>query len=179
MAFLVRHSSGYVCAPLTNNIADRLKLPLMAEALKNLPTNTKVGSTDADGTPSDRHGTAYTITCDFAHGTSTGISAHDRALTVNKLADPTVNPVDFLRPGHILPLRARDGGVLERRGHTEAGVDLCRLSGLSPVSVICEIVREQDGLMARRDDCLNFAKAHNLKAITIDDLVNFIESQKA
>lgn len=179
MAFLVRHSSGYVCAPLTNEIADRLKLPLMAEALKSLPTNSKTVASDADGTPSDRHGTAYTITCDYAHGTTTGISAHDRALTVRKLADSSVNPVDFLRPGHVLPLRARDGGILERRGHTEAGVDLCKLTGLAPVSVICELVREEDGLMARRDDCLKFAKQHNLKAITIDDLANFIKSHKA
>lgn len=178
MAFLVRHSSGYVCAPLSNDIADRLKLPLMADALhKN--QSSKAVATDADGTPSDRHGTAYTISCDFAHGTTTGISAHDRALTARKLADPSVGPVDFLRPGHLLPLRARDGGVLERRGHTEAGVDLCKLSGLNPVSIICELVREEDGLMARRDDCLKFAKEHNLKAITIDDLAKFIESHSA
>lgn len=150
----------------------------MAEALNNQPKNSTSATTDADGTPSDRHGTAYTITCDYAHGTTTGISAHDRALTARKLADPSVRPVDFLRPGHLLPLRARDGGVLERRGHTEAGVDLCKLTGLAPVSVICELVREQDGLMARRDDCLEFAKQHNIKAITIDDLVKFIESRK-
>lgn len=222
MAFLVRHSSGYVCAPLTNTIADRLNLPLMATALSksnnnnnnNNNTNTNINTsnnkttpeknshvinginqksttttttttssssdvavaTDADGAPSDRHGTAYTITCDFAEGTTTGISAHDRALTASKLADATTRPNQFLKPGHLLPLRARDGGVLERRGHTEAGVDLCKLSGLQPVSVICEIVREEDGLMARRDDCLAFAKKHNIKAITIDDLVQFIKS---
>lgn len=184
MAFLVRHSSGYVCAPLTNAIADRLNLPLMAEALKSSTINsstkdTTTGASDSDGTPSDRHGTAYTITCDFAEGTTTGISAHDRSLTCSKLADPTTRPNQFLKPGHVLPLRARDGGVLERRGHTEAGVDLCKLAGLQPVSVICELVREEDGLMARRDDCLSFAKKHNLKAITIDDLVTFIKSSSA
>lgn len=188
MAFLIRHSSGYVCAPLTNTIADRLHLPLMAHALKT-PTPSKEastaatadtpGATDDDGTPSDRHGTAYTITCDFGEGTTTGISAADRALTASKLADPCTTARQFLKPGHLLPLRARDGGVLERRGHTEAGVDLCKLSGLQPVSVICELVREEDGLMARRDDCLKFAKEHNIKAITIDDLVRFIQATSA
>lgn len=182
MAFLIRHSSGYVCTPLTNDIADRLNLPLMANALKNsVPTSAKDTpvATDDDGTPSDRHGTAYTITCDFGEGTTTGISAHDRALTATKLADPSVTARQFLKPGHMLPLRARDGGVLERRGHTEAGVDLCKLSGLQPVSVICELVREEDGLMARRDDCLKFSKQHNIKAITIDDLVRFIQATNA
>ena len=158
MAFLVRYSSGYVCAPITNAIADRLDLPLMSTKR------------------SDRHGTAYTITVDFAEGTTTGISAHDRALTASKLADPNSTADHFLKPGHLLPLRAVDGGVLKRRGHTEAGVDLSRLAGFQPASVICEIVRDEDGLMARRDDCLKFAKEHNLKAITIDDLVEYIKN---
>lgn len=158
MAFLVRHSSGYVCAPITNQIADRLELPLMSS------------------TRSDRHGTAYTITCDFKEGTTTGISAHDRALTTRKLADPTVKPDDFLKPGHVLPLRAVDDGILARQGHTEAGVDLCELSGLNPAAVICEIVRDEDGLMARRDDCLKFAKTHSIMAITIEQLVNYKKS---
>lgn len=158
MAFLVRYSSGYVCAPITNAIADRLDLPLMSTKR------------------SDRHGTAYTITVDFADGTTTGISAHDRALTTSKLADPTSTSESFMKPGHVLPLRAVDGGVLARRGHTEAGVDLSRLCGFQPAAVICEIVRDEDGLMARRDDCLKFAKDHNLKAITIDALVEHIKS---
>jgi 3,4-dihydroxy 2-butanone 4-phosphate synthase len=158
MAFLVRHSSGYVCAPITNQIADRLELPLMSS------------------TRSDRHGTAYTITCDFKEGTTTGISAHDRALTTRKLADPTAKPDDFLKPGHVLPLRAVDDGILARQGHTEAGVDLCKLSGLNPAAVICEIVRDEDGLMARRDDCLKFAKTHSIMAITIEQLVNYKKS---
>lgn len=158
MAFLVRHSSGYVCAPITNQIADRLELPLMSS------------------TRSDRHGTAYTITCDFKEGTTTGISAHDRALTTRKLADPNVEPADFLKPGHVLPLRAVDDGILARQGHTEAGVDLCKLSGLNPAAVICEIVRDEDGLMARRDDCLKFAKTHSIMAITIEQLVNYKRS---
>lgn len=104
MAFLVRHSSGYVCAPTTNERADKLELPLMVA--KN----------------SDRHGTAYTITVDFREGTTTGISAHDRGLTCRKLADDTVVASEFMKPGHVVPLRAVDGGVLVRRGHTEAAV---------------------------------------------------------
>lgn len=155
MAFLVRYSSGYVCAPITDEIADRLDLPLMS------------------ATRSDRHGTAYTISCDFKEGTTTGISAHDRALTARKLADSSTTGEDFLKPGHLLPLRAVDNGVISRRGHTEAAVDLCKLSGLAPAGVICEIVRDEDGLMARRDDCLKFAKTHGIKTITIDDLVKY------
>ncbi|ANB13464.1 3,4-dihydroxy-2-butanone-4-phosphate synthase RIB3 [Sugiyamaella lignohabitans] len=158
MAFLVRYSSGYVCAPVSKEIADRLELPLML----------------ADR--SDRHGTAYTVSVDFAEGTTTGISAHDRALTARKLADPTTKADDFLKPGHLLPLRAVDGGVLARRGHTEAAVDLSRLAGFEPAGVICEIVRDEDGLMARRDDCLKFAKEHNMKIITIDALVEHLKS---
>lgn len=160
MAFLVKHSSGYVCAPLTNEIADRLQLPLMV----------------ARG--DDLHKTAYTVTCDFKEGSTTGISAHDRALTSRKLADPTVQASQFNRPGHLCPLRADDGGVLVRQGHTEAAVDLCRLTGQAPVGVICEIVRESDGLMSRRDDCLEFARAHNIKVITIEQLAEHIKSQK-
>lgn len=155
MAFLVRHSSGFVCAPLTNQIADRLELPLMHSSR------------------TDRHGTAYTITADFAENTTTGISAHDRALTARKLADLSTKPCDFLKPGHLLPLRAKDGGVLERRGHTEAGVDLCKLAGLEPVSVICELVRDEDGLMARKDDCIKFSNTYNIRVITIEDLVKY------
>lgn len=158
MAFLVRYSSGYVCAPISNAIADRLDLPLMSSKR------------------SDRHGTAYTITVDFAQGTTTGISAHDRALSAFKLSDPTTTADQFMRPGHLLPLRAVDGGVLNRRGHTEAAVDLSTLAGFEPAAVICELVRDQDGLMARRDDCLEFAKQHGLKVITIEDLADFIRS---
>lgn len=164
MAFLVRHSSGYVCAPITNEIADRLDLPLLSSSFSKLSS------------AGDRHGTAYTITVDFVEGTTTGISAHDRALTARKLADPMSKGEQFLKPGHLVPLRAVDGGVLKRRGHTEAGVDLSRLAGLQPASIICELVREEDGLMSRRDDCLKFAKEHNLKAITIDDLVEYINT---
>lgn len=156
MAFLVKHSSGYVCCPTTNEVANKLDLPLMVEHLQ------------------DRHATAYTVTCDARMGTTTGISAHDRALTARKLADPRSKKTTFSRPGHMLPLRARDGGILERRGHTEAAVDLCKLTGKSLVGVICEIVRPQDGLMARRDDCLEFASFYGIKSITIEALADHL-----
>lgn len=159
MAFLVKHSSGYVCAPLPAPLADKLGLPLMVTNLE------------------DQHKTAYCVSCDCREDTTTGISAHDRALTVRKLADPTSTSATFNRPGHMLPLRARDGGVLERRGHTEAAVDLCKLAGLPPVGVICELVKADDGLMARRDDCLKFAQEHNLKVTTIDAMVKYLEAR--
>ncbi|KAK6463990.1 3,4-dihydroxy-2-butanone 4-phosphate synthase [Scheffersomyces coipomensis] len=156
MAFLVRYSSGYVCAPLSTERADALDLQPMLK----------------DRT--DRHGTAYTVTCDFGEGTTTGISAHDRALTANKLADPTVKPQDFIRPGHVLPLRAVPGLLKKRRGHTEAAVQLCELTGLQPAAVICELVRDEDGLMMRLDDCVKFGKTHNIKIININQIVDHL-----
>mmetsp|Transcript_7784 Transcript_7784/g.7714 ORF Transcript_7784/g.7714 Transcript_7784/m.7714 type:complete len:205 (-) Transcript_7784:750-1364(-) len=156
MAFLVRYSSGYVCVPLSTERADALNLhPMLANE-------------------TDRHGTAYTVTCDYADGTTTGISAHDRALTATKLADPSSKPVDFIRPGHVLPLRAVPGLLKKRRGHTEAGVQLCELAGLQPAAVICEMVRDEDGLMMRLDDCAKFSETHNIKMITIEQLVEHI-----
>ncbi|KAK9468265.1 DHBP synthase RibB-like alpha/beta domain-containing protein [Lipomyces arxii] len=161
MAFLVRHSSGFVCAPLTLARADELDLqPMIAHN-------------------SDRHGTAYTVTVDVREGTTTGISAHDRALTCRALANSVVEADGFMRPGHVVPLRAVDGGVLKRRGHTEAAVDLCKWSGLAPAGVICEIVRDEDGLMARRDDCLEFGKKHGILVITIDALADYITLQQS
>lgn len=156
MAFLVRHLSGYVCAPLSTERADKLELHPM---LKN---------------QTDRHGTAYTVTCDYAHGTTTGISAHDRALTVRLLANAESESEDFIKPGHILPLRAVPGLLKKRRGHTEAAVQLSELAGLQPAAVICELVRDEDGLMQRLPDCQKFAKEHNLKIITIEQLVDYI-----
>lgn len=156
MAFLVRYSSGYVCIPLSQERADALDLPPMY------------------ANKTDKHGTNYTITCDYAHGTTTGISAHDRALTANKLADSTSKPEDFIKPGHILPLRAKPGLLKERRGHTEAAVQLCELSGLQPAGAICELVRDDDGLMMRLDDCIEFSKQHNIKLINIKQLVEYI-----
>ncbi|ODV92463.1 hypothetical protein CANCADRAFT_87084 [Tortispora caseinolytica NRRL Y-17796] len=154
-AFLVKYSSGLVCAPMSCSRADELDLPLM------VPSG------------SDRHGTAYTLTTDYIHGTTTGISAHDRSLTISKFADPSATSADFMRPGHVLPLRARDGGVLERRGHTEAAVDLCKLSGCYPAAAICEITAD-DGSIAKRDFCLKFAAENNLKIITIDALAEYL-----
>ncbi|CCE88733.1 Piso0_001512 [Millerozyma farinosa CBS 7064] len=156
MAFLVRYSSGYVCSPLSTERADALGLhPMIANQ-------------------TDRHGTAYTVTCDYADGTTTGISAHDRALTTTKLADPSSKPGDFIRPGHVLPLRAVPGLLKQRRGHTEASVHLCELAGMQPAAVICELVRDEDGLMMRLDDCVKFSQTHNIKIITIEQLVNYI-----
>ncbi|TID29504.1 hypothetical protein CANINC_001899 [Pichia inconspicua] len=159
MAFLVKHSSGYVCVPLSTERADELNLPLMISEDKM----------------TDRHGTAYTVTCDYAEGTSTGISAHDRALTARKLADKDSKPTDFLRPGHICPLRARPGLLRERTGHTEAGVHLCKLAGLQPAAAICELVRDDDGLMMRLPDCAEFSNQHNIKIITIKDLIQYLD----
>lgn len=165
LAFLVRHSSGYVCTPMTNKLADTLDLPLVRGNLKY------------ESFADDRHGTAYTVTVDVAEGTTTGISAHDRALTCRGLAKAGAKSTDFLKPGHVCPLRAVDGGVLKRRGHTEAAVDLCELSGLPPVGVICELVNDTDGSMMRLDDCVEFGKQFNIPLITIDALAEFLQSR--
>ena len=166
IAFLVRHSSGYICTPLTNEIADKLDLPLLRTGMKY--------ESNAD----DRHGTAYTITVDAVEGTTTGISAHDRALTCKTLANKKSKPTDFLKPGHVCPLRAVDGGVINRRGHTEAAVDLCQLSGLEPVGVICELVNDRDGSMMRLNDCKEFGQKFNIPLITIDDLADYIKTNR-
>ncbi|OBA13770.1 uncharacterized protein OGAPODRAFT_25583 [Ogataea polymorpha] len=160
MAFLVRHSSGFVCVPLSAERADALDLQPM------VPHNT------------DRHGTAYTITVDYGEGTTTGISAHDRALTVRQLANPDSKPADFLRPGHICPLRARPGLLRERVGHTEAAVQLCVLSGMQPAGAICELVNADDGLMMRLPECTKFAQEHGLKIICIKHLLEYMDEKK-
>lgn len=165
MAFLVRYSSGYICAPMSNEWADRLDLPLMKELKYKSYSD-------------DRHGTAYTVTCDFAEGTTTGISAHDRALTCSKLADKSTTANDYLKPGHIVPLRAKEGGVLARRGHTEAAVDLCTLAGLPPVGVIGELVKDEDGSMMRLEDCEKFGEKFDIPIITIEALVEYIDKHK-
>lgn len=154
MGWTIRHSSGYLCAPVTEELADRLQLPLMVQHNE------------------DELRTAYTVSVDAASGITTGISAADRARTLRLLADPTTVASDLIRPGHILPLRARNGGVLTRRGHTEAAVDLCRLAGLSPVGLIGEIVHD-DGSMMRTPDVVALGLAHDLPVITIEDLVQF------
>ncbi len=156
MAFLVRHSSGYVCVPLTGEVCDRLGLPPMYS------------------TNQDKHGTAYTVTVDAREGVGTGISATDRATTARLLADPSSGAHSFTRPGHVVPLRAKEGGVLRRPGHTEAAVDLARLAGLQPAGVICEVVSEREpGEMARTDELRGFADEHGLALISIADLISW------
>ncbi len=152
LAWTIRHSSGYLCAPLTSDTADRLGLPLMV----------------ADNRDPLR--TAYTVTVDAADGVTTGISAADRATTIRLLADPASTPESFIRPGHVIPLRAKDGGVLERPGHTEAAVDLCRLAGLAPVAAIGELVND-DGTMMRLPEVLEAGAEAQLPVVTIAQLI--------
>lgn len=154
MNFMVRHARGLVCAPIDGSIASNISLGLMVE------NNT------------DRHGTAFTVSVDAYEGTTTGISAEERGVTVRKLADPSASAGDFRRPGHIFPLIARKGGVLKRTGHTEAAVDLARLAGLRPAAAICEILNE-DGTMARLPQLIEFAKKNDLKIASIADLVKY------
>lgn len=165
MAFLIKHSSGYICAPITNAKADQMNLPLMAELNQN-----------RDESNEDRHGTAYTITLDVREGTTTGISAHDRALTLKALANPDSKPIEFLKPGHIVPLRAKDGLLRTRRGHTEAGVHLARLAGLNEVVAIGELVNDsEEGDMMRLAECVQFGKKHSIKIISIEQLIRYLD----
>lgn len=150
--FIINQARGLMCVPVSVEVAQRLQLDPMTAR------NT------------DHHGTAFTISVDAAEGTTTGISTGDRLKTVLDLADPTKKAEDFLRPGHMFPLIAKKGGVLERRGHTEAAVDLAKLCGFEPVGVIMEILN-QDGTMARRDDLFEFCEEHDLKIITVDELI--------
>src|ERR1044072_836284 len=147
MAFIVRHTSGIVCTPLPKEEAKRLNL------------NAMVAENDS------AHTTAFTVSVDFKHGTTTGISAEDRTLTVRNLANPNVGPADFVRPGHIFPLVSRDGGVLMRSGHTEAAVDLCKLAGLPLIGVISELVND-DGTVTRGPQVVDFAEQHGLKLLS-------------
>ena len=154
ITFFVRHTSGVICAPLTGERLDELEIPLMVR----------------DNTES--HRTAFTYSVDYVHGTSTGISAADRAATIQALIDPATRPADLARPGHIFPLRYSDGGVLKRAGHTEAAVDLARLAGMDPAGVLCEIVND-DGTMARVPDLIEFCREHGLLMITIAQLIKY------
>lgn len=154
LAFFVRHTSGVICAPITPDRCEELRLPPMVEE------NT------------ERHGTAFTASVDVEGDTTTGISAADRAATLRALADPARRADDFARPGHVFPLRARPGGVLKRAGHTEAAVDLARLAGCRPAGVICEIV-DADGNMARLPELIEFAAEHGLPVVSIADLVRY------
>ncbi|KAJ1919481.1 hypothetical protein H4219_001952 [Mycoemilia scoparia] len=158
MAFTIRYTSGFICCSVDPDRLDALQLPLMVK----------------DSTDPLR--TQYTITVDASEGTTTGISAFDRCRTVRTLADANItDPGALRRPGHVLPLRPKEGGVLKRAGHTEAAVDLARLAGRFPAGVLCELVND-DGTMKRRDDCKAFAKEHGLKMISIHNLILYIKS---
>ena len=152
MAFIIRHTSGIVCAPLSEQDAQRLRLDPM------------VASNDAP------LGTAFTVSVDFRHGLTTGISAEERSNTVRALANGNTGPADFVRPGHVFPLLAKEGGVLMRSGHTEACIDLCRLAGLAPVGVLSELMND-DGSVMRGPQVAAFAERHQLKRISIADLI--------
>ncbi|HVB71160.1 MAG TPA: bifunctional 3,4-dihydroxy-2-butanone-4-phosphate synthase/GTP cyclohydrolase II [Acidimicrobiales bacterium] len=155
MAFFLEYTSGVICVPLESARADELELPLMV-----------VANTEAQRT-------AFTVTVDYRHGTTTGISAHDRAATVRALVDPATSPADLARPGHVFPLRYRPGGVLKRAGHTEATVDLCRLAGKAPTGVLCEIVSADKSDMARLGELELFAETHGLPIVSIADLIRY------
>ena len=150
--FMARHGRGLICVALTGERCDALDLPLMVERNTSL------------------HETAFCVSVEAARGTTTGISAHDRAATVRALIDPATKAADLRRPGHMFPLRARQGGVLKRAGHTEAAVDLARIAGLEPAGVLCEIM-DEDGRMARLPRLIEFAREHGLGVLTVADLI--------
>jgi 3,4-dihydroxy 2-butanone 4-phosphate synthase/GTP cyclohydrolase II len=156
MAFMIRYTSGVICMPVEGERLDELQIPLMVQSGENTEVQR----------------TAFTVSVDYRHDTSTGISAADRCATVRALIDDAARPGDFARPGHIFPLRYRDGGVLKRAGHTEAGVDLPRLAGLYPAGVLAEVVND-DGTMARLPQLEAFAAEHGLVMISIADLVRY------
>ena len=159
MAFIIRNTSGIVCAPLAVEQAKRLRLDPMV-ALNDAPL-----------------GTAFTVSVDVRHGVTTGISAEERTNTVRALANGNSGASDFVRPGHVFPLVAREGGVLMRSGHTEACVDLCRLAGLAPVGVLAELMND-DGTVMRGPQVAAFAARHNLKRITIADLIAYRQARE-
>jgi 3,4-dihydroxy 2-butanone 4-phosphate synthase / GTP cyclohydrolase II len=159
LAFIVRYTAGIVCAPLTGEIARRLHLAPM------------VADNDAI------HGTAFTVSVDYRHGTTTGISAEDRTATIRNLANGNAGRADFVRPGHIFPLIARDGGVLMRSGHTEAAIDLCRLGGLEPVAAICELMND-DGSVMRGPEVTAFADKHRLQRLSVADLIAYRQARE-
>ena len=153
--FMVKHASGVVCMPVVGERLDELSIPLMVS-----------------GDGSAKHGTAFTVSVDYLKGTTTGISAQDRAATIKAIIDPRSRPEDFARPGHLFPLRYHDEGVLARGGHTEAAVDLARIAGLYPAGVVCEITN-QDGSMARMGDLEAFAREHDLKIVSIAQIAAY------
>lgn len=154
ITFMLRHTSGIICVPLSGEKLDRLRIPLM------------VGNNQA------QYGTAFTVSVDARRGITTGVSAADRAETIRVLADPSSHPSDLVMPGHIYPLRAREGGVLVRAGHTEATVDLCRMAGLQQAAVLCELMNP-DGTMMRGPQLRRFAARHGFKIISINQLISY------
>jgi 3,4-dihydroxy 2-butanone 4-phosphate synthase/GTP cyclohydrolase II len=159
MAFIIRHTCGIVCAPVTSETARRLHLTPMV----------------ADGDAI--HGTAFTVSVDYRHGTTTGISADDRTATIRNLANGNAGPADFVRPGHVFPLIAKDGGVLMRSGHTEAAVDLCRFANIEPVAAICELVND-DGSVMRGPQVAAFASKHKLARISVAELIAYRQARE-
>ena len=159
IAFMAREGRGLICLPLDEPIADRLDLPLMVTDNRS------------------PYGTNFTVSIEAATGVTTGISAADRARTIRVAVDPVSTPEDLVRPGHVFPLRARPGGVLERPGQTEAAVDMARLCGLAPAGVICEILND-DGTMARRPDLEIFAAKHDLRMISVRQLIEYRQSKE-
>jgi 3,4-dihydroxy 2-butanone 4-phosphate synthase len=159
--FMAREGRGLICVAMTGERLDALQIPLIT----SLETNTAIFRT------------AFTVPVEARHGVTTGISAFDRATTIRTLIDPATRPEDLVRPGHVFPLRAADGGVLSRAGHTEASVDLARMAGLYPAAVICEIMRD-DGAMARRSDLERFAARHGIRIVAIADLIAYRRRQE-
>ncbi|MGQ7848693.1 3,4-dihydroxy-2-butanone-4-phosphate synthase [Granulosicoccus sp. 3-233] len=154
--FMVTHARGLVCLAMRGALLDRLQIPMMVPQAQNR----------------SGFGTGFTLSVEAVHGVSTGISAEDRAQTIRTLIDPDTTPADIAMPGHMFPLRARDGGVLERRGQTEASVDLSMLAGLTPAGIICEVMRE-DGTMMRLEELSRFASEHQLPIISVEQLASF------
>ncbi|MCL1972259.1 MAG: bifunctional 3,4-dihydroxy-2-butanone-4-phosphate synthase/GTP cyclohydrolase II [Endomicrobia bacterium] len=152
--FMTKYARGLICVPMQNKQLENLEIQNMVD------------------NPTEKKGCSFTVSVDYRIGTTTGISAYDRAMTVLKLIDKTSKPEDFARPGHIFPLRYKEGGVLVRTGHTEAAIDLMELAGLYPAGVICEIMND-DGTMSRMPDLVKFAKKHKLKILTIEELINY------
>ncbi|KQS88209.1 MULTISPECIES: 3,4-dihydroxy-2-butanone-4-phosphate synthase [unclassified Rhizobium] len=160
IAFMMKYARGLICVAMEGQRLEALDIPLM------VPQNTEL------------HKTAFTVSVDYLPGTTTGISASDRAATVKALMDPAAQPAEFARPGHIFPLRAHPGGVRARPGHTEAAVELSRLAGMAPSGVICEVAND-DGTMARLPDLLVFAEEHTMPLVTIQDLIAFVSRDTA
>lgn len=157
--FMARFGRGLICAPVSDEIAGRFGLEPMVQT---------------DCSSGDNITTNFTVSIDYKHGTTTGISAADRAKTVNALCDPGSVGDDFIKPGHIFPLRAHPGGLHRRNGHTEASIELAKMAGLPQVAVICEIIND-DGTMARLPDLITFAEKHALNIISIKDLCDFVD----